>query len=73
MDILPLGTVNALAKDLKIPLDINTAVRSLADGQERLIEPLVRVGEELRPQLHDDALHAGQVVLALLLLFAVAV
>ncbi|MGB3338171.1 MAG: diacylglycerol kinase family protein [Devosia sp.] len=36
--ILPLGTVNALAKDLNIPMDIKQAVASLAAGQERLID-----------------------------------
>lgn len=36
--ILPLGTVNALAKDLNIPLDIKQAVAALAHGQEQLID-----------------------------------
>lgn len=36
--ILPLGTVNALAKDLNIPLDIPQAVASLAHGQVQLID-----------------------------------
>lgn len=36
--ILPLGTVNALAKDLNIPLDIRQAVAALAAGQEQLID-----------------------------------
>jgi diacylglycerol kinase family enzyme len=36
--ILPLGTVNALAKDLSIPLDIPEAVRALAQGHERRID-----------------------------------
>lgn len=36
--ILPLGTVNALAKDLNIPLDIKQAVAALAAGQEQLID-----------------------------------
>ena len=36
--ILPLGTVNALAKDLSIPLDIPQAVAALAGGQVQLID-----------------------------------
>ena len=36
--ILPLGTVNALAKDLNIPLDIRQAVAALGAGQEQLID-----------------------------------
>jgi diacylglycerol kinase family enzyme len=36
--ILPLGTVNALAKDLKIPLDLEAAVASLATGQTAQID-----------------------------------
>jgi diacylglycerol kinase family enzyme len=36
--ILPLGTVNALAKDLNIPLDIRQAVLALATGEEQLID-----------------------------------
>ena len=36
--ILPLGTVNALARDLDIPLDIPQAIASLANGGERLID-----------------------------------
>ncbi|HEV7346657.1 MAG TPA: diacylglycerol kinase family protein [Devosia sp.] len=36
--ILPLGTVNALAKDLHIPLDIPQAIAALAEGEERLID-----------------------------------
>lgn len=36
--ILPLGTVNALAKDLHVPLDLPKAVASLATGQEHRID-----------------------------------
>ncbi len=36
--ILPLGTVNALAKDLRIPLDTPAAVAALADGVEQQID-----------------------------------
>lgn len=36
--ILPLGTVNALAKDLKIPLDIADAVKSLPTATPQLID-----------------------------------
>lgn len=36
--ILPLGTVNALAKDLNIPFDIPRAVAALADGKEHRID-----------------------------------
>lgn len=36
--ILPLGTVNALAKDLHIPLDTATAVAALAQGVEQRID-----------------------------------
>ena len=36
--ILPLGTVNALAKDLNIPLEIRQAVQALANGQRQLID-----------------------------------
>ena len=36
--ILPLGTVNALAKDLNIPLDIKQAVAALAAGREQRID-----------------------------------
>lgn len=36
--ILPLGTVNALAKDLNIPLDIKQAVASLKHGTEQRID-----------------------------------
>ncbi|WP_375451878.1 diacylglycerol/lipid kinase family protein [uncultured Devosia sp.] len=36
--ILPLGTVNALAKDLKIPLDLATAVASLATSTPQRID-----------------------------------
>lgn len=36
--ILPLGTVNALAKDLHVPLDLPAAVAALATGQEHRID-----------------------------------
>jgi diacylglycerol kinase family enzyme len=36
--ILPLGTVNALAKDLRIPLDTAAAVAALAQGVEQQID-----------------------------------
>jgi diacylglycerol kinase family enzyme len=36
--ILPLGTVNALAKDLNIPLEIEQSVQALAKGQRQLID-----------------------------------
>jgi diacylglycerol kinase family enzyme len=36
--ILPLGTVNALAKDLNIPLEIRHAVEALGRGQRQLID-----------------------------------
>lgn len=36
--ILPLGTVNALAKDLNIPLEIRQSVQALARGQRQLID-----------------------------------
>lgn len=36
--ILPLGTVNALAKDLNIPLEIHQAVQALAKGERQLID-----------------------------------
>lgn len=36
--ILPLGTVNALAKDLKIPLNIADAVKSLSTATAQLID-----------------------------------
>lgn len=36
--ILPLGTVNALAKDLDIPLDLESAVDNLVTGREHRID-----------------------------------
>jgi diacylglycerol kinase family enzyme len=36
--ILPLGTVNALAKDLKVPLDLATAVKSLVTATPQKID-----------------------------------
>lgn len=36
--ILPLGTVNALAKDLKVPLDLPAAVAALATGVSQRID-----------------------------------
>lgn len=36
--ILPLGTVNALAKDLSVPLNLNAAVAALATGQSHRID-----------------------------------
>lgn len=36
--ILPLGTVNALAKDLHVPLDLNKAVANLVVGHEHRID-----------------------------------
>lgn len=36
--ILPLGTVNALAKDLNIPMEIGESVQALAKGQRQLID-----------------------------------
>jgi YegS/Rv2252/BmrU family lipid kinase len=36
--ILPLGTVNALAKDLNVPLDLAAAVAALSTGQSHLID-----------------------------------
>jgi YegS/Rv2252/BmrU family lipid kinase len=36
--ILPLGTVNALAKDLSVPLDLPAAVDALATGESRRID-----------------------------------
>ncbi len=36
--ILPLGTVNALAKDLSVPLDLTEAVKALATGQPHRID-----------------------------------
>lgn len=36
--ILPLGTVNALAKDLQVPLDLKGAVAALATGQNHRID-----------------------------------
>jgi diacylglycerol kinase family enzyme len=36
--ILPLGTVNALAKDLNVPLDLSAAVAALATGQSHRID-----------------------------------
>lgn len=36
--ILPLGTVNALAKDLHVPLDLPGAVAALATGEEHRID-----------------------------------
>ncbi|UJW86221.1 diacylglycerol/lipid kinase family protein [Devosia sp. SL43] len=36
--ILPLGTVNALAKDLSVPLDLPAAVAALATGQSHRID-----------------------------------
>ncbi|MET3925808.1 diacylglycerol kinase family protein [Devosia sp. 2618] len=36
--ILPLGTVNALAKDLHVPLDLPSAVAALATGVEQRID-----------------------------------
>lgn len=38
MGILPLGTVNALAKDLGIPLDVKAAIAALATGVPRRID-----------------------------------
>jgi len=38
MGILPLGTVNALAKDLGIPLDVRAAIAALATGVPRRID-----------------------------------
>jgi diacylglycerol kinase family enzyme len=42
--VLPLGTMNLIAKDLNIPLDITAAVRALADGVQRRID-VGKVGE----------------------------
>lgn len=36
--VLPLGTLNMLARDLNTPLDIQSAVEALADGQIRAID-----------------------------------
>lgn len=36
--ILPLGTVNALAKDLNIPLELRQSVLALANGEKQLID-----------------------------------
>lgn len=36
--ILPLGTVNALAKDLNVPLDLSAAVAALATGEVQAID-----------------------------------
>ena len=36
--ILPLGTVNALAKDLQVPLDIEAAIAALATGESHHID-----------------------------------
>lgn len=36
--ILPLGTVNALAKDLHVPLDLASAVKALVSGEQHLID-----------------------------------
>ena len=36
--ILPLGTVNALAKDLNVPLNLQAAVAALATGQSHRID-----------------------------------
>jgi YegS/Rv2252/BmrU family lipid kinase len=36
--ILPLGTVNALAKDLHVPLDLTSAVAAIKDGESRRID-----------------------------------
>jgi YegS/Rv2252/BmrU family lipid kinase len=36
--ILPLGTVNALAKDLNVPLDLSTAVAALQTSESRQID-----------------------------------
>lgn len=36
--ILPLGTVNALAKDLNIPLELRQAIQALAGGERQLID-----------------------------------
>ena len=36
--ILPLGTVNALAKDLHVPLDLPSAVKALTTGESRRID-----------------------------------
>jgi diacylglycerol kinase family enzyme len=38
LGVLPLGTMNLVAKDLNIPLDIAAAVRALADGINRQID-----------------------------------
>ncbi|CAN7289655.1 diacylglycerol/lipid kinase family protein [Devosia sp. LjRoot3] len=38
MGILPLGTVNALAKDLGIPLEVKSAIAALATGVPRRID-----------------------------------
>lgn len=38
MGILPLGTLNLLARDLGTPLDLDEAVQALADGEKRAID-----------------------------------
>lgn len=48
--VLPLGTMNALARDLHVPLDINAAVQSLAGQVERLIDVAEVNG---KPFLHN--------------------
>ena len=35
---LPLGTMNLLAKDLKMPLDLDAAIAAMADGETALID-----------------------------------
>ncbi len=38
LGILPLGTLNHFAKDLHIPMDLDQAVRTIADGQTRKVD-----------------------------------
>ena len=38
LGVLPLGTLNHFAKDLKLPLDVESAVRNLMRGAERAVD-----------------------------------
>src|SRR5882724_4713978 len=38
LGVLPLGTLNHFAKDLKLPLDLEGAVRNLATGVEQMVD-----------------------------------
>jgi diacylglycerol kinase family enzyme len=38
LGVLPLGTLNHFAKDLRIPLELDAAIKNIADGRERAVD-----------------------------------